>query len=284
MKAVNLLPSEQRGSAKTTAAIVKPEKGTPPFAAFVVLGLLAFAVAAVALSALASNTVKERRTELARVSADASAVKAQASSLQTYADFEGVATQRLSTVRGLAVARFDWERTLADLSRAMPDDVHLRTLDGTTAAGSGSGLRSSVSAPAIQLVGCTASQTSVARLMSRLRNVRGVTRVALAQSQETASAVAPASPGAARPASLCPKGSPPDFDVTMFFERAALPAGATVNAATAAATGATTATTPAAAATPAATASSATPATPAGSTAAAPTTATPTSTQGTSTK
>src|SRR4051812_16794103 len=273
MKAVNLLPSEQRGSAKTTAPTVKPEKGAPPFAAFVLLGVLAFAVAASALGALASNTVKDRRTELARVSADAAAVKGQAAALQTYADFEGVATQRVNTVRGLATARFDWERTLADLSRAMPDDVHLRTLDGTTSAGSGSGLRSSVSAPAIQLVGCTASQTSVARLMSRLRNVRGVTRVALAQSQENQSAAAPAAPGAARPASLCPKGSPPDFDVTMFFERAALPADATVNAASASAT------TPAAPATPAATAA----ATP-GTTAAASGTTPSTSTQETSTK
>src|SRR4051794_6138315 len=108
MKAVNLLPSEQRGSARTTAATAKPEKGTPPFAAFILLGLLAFAVAGSALSALAGNTVKDRRAELAKVTADASAVKARASALQTYADFDGVATQRVSTVRGLAMARFDW--------------------------------------------------------------------------------------------------------------------------------------------------------------------------------
>jgi hypothetical protein len=75
--------------------------------------------------------------------------------------------------------------------------------------------------------------------MSRLRNVRGVTRVALAQSEKAEGATAAPTPGEA---SLCPKGSPPDFDMTMFFERATLPAASTVNA-TAAGTTTTSATT-----------------------------------------
>jgi hypothetical protein len=131
-------------------------------------------------------------------------------------------------VRGLAGSRFEWERTMADLARALPSDVHLRTLVGGTTS-SATSSTSSISAPTIQLTGCTVSQTAVAQLMSRLRNVRGVSRVALTNSAKAADVAGP-SAGAGTEAQLCPKGSPPDFDVTMYFERATKPAGATVNA------------------------------------------------------
>src|SRR3954468_22480090 len=92
MKAVNLLPSEQRGSAKTAAAsAAKPDKGAAPFGAYVVLGALAFAVVATALSVLAGNTIKDRKAELARVTTEAQATQAKATSLQAYADFATLA-------------------------------------------------------------------------------------------------------------------------------------------------------------------------------------------------
>src|SRR4051794_32043511 len=174
MKAVNLLPSEHRGTPKSAATPAKPEKaGTTPFGAYVVLGVLAFAVLATALTVLAGNTIKTRKAELAQVTAEAQATQAKAAALQTYADFASLATQRVSTVKGLAGSRFNWDQALVDLSRALPSDVHLRSLNGGTSA-STSGSTSSISAPSIQLTGCTKDQTSVARLMSRLRNVRGV--------------------------------------------------------------------------------------------------------------
>jgi Tfp pilus assembly protein PilN len=242
MKAVNLLPSEHRGTPKAAAGPAKPEKaGTTPFGAYVVLGVLAFAVAATALTVLAGNTIKTRKAELARVTAEAQATQSKAAALQTYADFTSLATQRISTVKDLADSRFNWDQALVDLSRALPADVHLRTLNGgTTATSSGSG--SSISAPSIQLTGCTKDQVSVARLMARLRNVRGVTRVSLSGSQEAETAAAPAA-DIAETGSLCPKGSPPDFDLTMYFERAAKPAGAAVNSAPTATTPTTAATT-----------------------------------------
>src|SRR3954452_10610787 len=155
MRAVNLLPSEQRGSAKTPAAAAIPAAGGNPFGAYVVLGVLAFAVAALALYTLAGNVIKDRESELARVTQQAERVQAQATSLQAYADFQTLASQRLATVKGLAEARFDWERTLGDLSRALPGDVHLTSLDGSvgasTAGGGGGALRGAVQAPALEL-------------------------------------------------------------------------------------------------------------------------------------
>src|SRR3954451_8978325 len=110
MKAVNLLPSEQRGSAKTTAAAAPSASGGSAFGAYVVLGVLAFAVAAFAMYTLAGNVIKDREAKLARVTQEAAATQAKASALQSYADFKTLATQRLATVKGLAAACFDLER------------------------------------------------------------------------------------------------------------------------------------------------------------------------------
>ena len=231
MKAVNLLPSDQRGSVKTQVVASAPEKPAAApqgsaFGAYVVLGLLAFAVAATAVYVLATNTVNDRKAELARVQRDAADTTARAKALQGFADFQALADQRITTVRGLAESRFDWEQSLRDLSRALPSDVHLKTLKGST-AGNG-GTRGSIQAPALELSGCTTTQASVARLMSRLRNVRGVTRVSLTKSDKDGGGVvstAPSGDGAVAE-SLCPKGQPPAFEMVVFFERAAVSASA----------------------------------------------------------
>jgi hypothetical protein len=66
------------------------------------------------------------------------------------------------------------------------------------------------------MVGCAPSQTDVAQMMSRLRTVQGVTRVALSKSEKPAQA---ATAGSA--VSACGKGTPPSFSVVVFFERSA---------------------------------------------------------------
>jgi hypothetical protein len=78
-----------------------------------------------------------------------------------------------------------------------------------------------VASPTIDLSGCTSNQTSVARLMARLRAVRGVSRVAL-----VSSAKSPDTTGAAGPVvgGLCGKGAKPTFSVSIYFERFGVPA------------------------------------------------------------
>lgn len=253
MKAVNLLPSDQRNAAvKPTAAGPAAKPGpdsNDPFAAFFVLGALAFAVVAVALYVLAGNTVEDRKTELANVTAETQVVQAKVGALQPYADFQQMATQRVATVMQLAGSRFDWEQSLRDVSRALPRNVHLKSVKGSvsnTGASGGSALRSALPAPALELSGCTRGQTQVARLMSRMRAVRGVTRVALAKSDKDATETAVAAPTTGvdgtqfEQGSLCSKGSPPAFEIVLFFERSAVapPASNVPGAAAAAANGA----------------------------------------------
>jgi hypothetical protein len=103
--------------------------------------------------------------------------------------------------------------------------VYLSSLRGTvgngtsSGGGSASGLRGAIgSAPAMELSGCTKSQPAVATLMSRLRNVQGVTRVSLSKSEK----VNAAATGGGTTVGACGKGSPPSFEIVVFFEKAAV--------------------------------------------------------------
>src|SRR5688500_1406411 len=164
MRAVNLLPPDLQSGPKGPAPAVPTGVENSGAGAFVVLGVLAFAVLALAAYVLAGNTVKDRKAELAAATAKSAAVTAQVNQLKPYADFESVANARVQTVKDLANSRFDWEQALRDLSRAVPSDVTIASLKGdlgTASPGGGSSLRGAITAPAITVTGCTYTQTKV---------------------------------------------------------------------------------------------------------------------------
>jgi len=219
MKAVNLLPSDQRGAAKVITPAAAPKAPTgDAFGAYAILGALALVVIAVAAMVLTKNTINDRKAELARVDLQVQSVAREAAALKPYADFKQLADARVQTVQSLATSRFDWEQTLRDLSRALPSDTRLSTFAGKVAGGDASG---GTASPTIDLSGCTGSQTSTAKLMARLRAVRGVTRVSLKSSAKTGGGAATTG---ASGGSLCKKGSAPTFSLTLSFERFNVPA------------------------------------------------------------
>jgi len=228
MRAVNLLTPElrsaQKGPGASRPSVMESSGG---LGAFIVLGVLALCVAGVAGSVLATNVVKERKASLAEVSTKNDATVERAVELKPYADFQTIAQDRASTVKALASARFDWEQSLRDLSRALPSDVYLSSLKGSLGGdgAGGSGLRTAIGSPALELAGCTRNHTAVATLMSRLRNVQGVTRVSLAKSEKATVAAGGATTGP------CGNKAPPSFEIVVFFEKA------TVDSALADATG-----------------------------------------------
>ena len=226
MRAVNLLPPDARGAVRTTTTVASPaELAAGRTGAFAVLAVLALCVVALAAYVLTSNGVKERRAELDRVTTEAATASREAARLRPYADFAARAQERVQTVRDLASSRFDWEQALRDISRAVPADVTLTELAGSISSESGAGneLRSAIAAPAIDLVGCTrGGQRAVALLLSRLRNVEGVTRVSLAKSEKPDTPVARAAAGTGPTG--CGPGRPPTFDAVVFFEHARVPA------------------------------------------------------------
>jgi Tfp pilus assembly protein PilN len=284
MRAVNLLPADLRGAVKAPAPVTPaPEETGSAAGAFVALGALALCVLGLAGYVLTTNSIKQRESDLVALETRHAAVSAEVARLKPYADFQAVAAARIQTVRDLASRRFDWEQSLRDLSRALPEDVSVRQLAGSVAGGSGGGnaLRGAIEAPAIELTGCTADQPSVARMMARLRAVNGVTRVSLANSTKSASdddagAGAVSGSGIAMGCEGRGKSDPADFNVVVFFEHDAAasadPATAPAAPAAAAAGAGTTPTSAPGTAAPAATPTPTAPATePAGSGTSVPT-------------
>ena len=247
MKAINLLPPDLRGapkggSRKAKAAAANDEPGG--IAAFVALGVLAACVAALAAYVLTTNSVKDRQAQLEAVTAEAANTTRRVNQLKPYADFQQMAETRIQTINDLASSRFDWEQSLRDVSRIVPTDVTLTSLTGTIAggaAGGGSTVRSAIASPAVELKGCATNQGDVAQLLSRLRNVDGVTRVSLSKSLKPPMTPAGTPTTAATPGTpiACAGKRPPAFEIVAFFERSKVPASvADITLQTAAASGA----------------------------------------------
>lgn len=263
MRAVNLIPSEAGQGGRGGASI-------GPWALFAVLGLL---LAGVLGYVLTNNQLVDRRAQLATLQTQAHAIQAQADAARPYREFAALAQARVETVRQLGASRFDWHRAFAELAQVMPSDVWLTSLLGTVAPGvsvdgAGSGdtgsLRSALPNPAIELTGCTTGNDEVARLISRLRLMTGVVRVALSSTTKDDSSTGGGGGGGAGGGD-CRYGHAgfPQFGIVVFF--APLPA---VPAPTAPSAAGATAGTPASSAAPAAGASPST--TPAASTTPAP--------------
>ena len=252
MRAVNLVPSEQRGGGNRTGVAV-----------YVFLGVLGAIAVGLAALVLTNNQIDHRRAELTKAQVKATAAEAEAKALKPYSDFATLRKNRVETVESLAKSRFDWPRVLHDLSRAMPHSAWVQSFNGTVTPGAsagggsgGSGLRGALAVPAVELSGCATSQTEVARMMTRLRLIEGVTRVSLGSSQKADSSGGAGSTGAGGSntgqTSGCSSPNWPQFDVVLFFENSipATPSLPTATAATATATAGTTTTgttTPAAA-------------------------------------
>jgi Tfp pilus assembly protein PilN len=229
VRAVDLIPGDLRRAGGAG--------GRSGGGAYVLLGVLAALVGFVALYVLTANSVTARERELTEMRTQATAAQQQADRLRPYRTFAALAQARVSTVRQLGAARFDWHRAFAELSRVIPEDVWLTSLLGTvttgvTVDGGGSGdtsaIRSALPNPAIELTGCTSTQTGVARLISRLRLLDGVVRVSLSSSakpDESGAGAGDAVSGAGSEASAggdksdCRGGRDiPEFGLVVFFE------------------------------------------------------------------
>ena len=187
---------------------------------YVLLGVLACAVALVTLYVMANNSISSRTAQLSNLKTQVAEEQATASRLGEFTKFSQLAQSRVGTVQAIAAARFDWHSALSDLSKVVPANTTLTQLVGTVVPGStvGSGagtgaLRSDITAPAFELSGCTRTQDDVARLMSQLRLINGVTRVTFSNSQETNGATA----GSSGASQGCGANAP-TFSLIVFFE------------------------------------------------------------------
>jgi Tfp pilus assembly protein PilN len=184
VRPVNLIPADQRRGAAR-----RPGQRSS-MAAYAVLGVLGVAVLGVLVYVVTSNQIASKTEDLADIQSESQQQKQVADALRPYGQFADLQRARFSQINTLAANRFNWERPLRQLSRAIPRNVWLLSVTGTEnpgvqigeGGGGSGGLREKTLAPAFTMVGCTYSQHAVARMMTRMRNLDDVTAVRLSKS------------------------------------------------------------------------------------------------------
>jgi Tfp pilus assembly protein PilN len=237
VRAVNLIPSDQRGGSG-------PAAGRSQGGAYAVLVLLAGLAGLALLYGSARHQISSRTAQAASISAQIQQAQASATQLAPYTSFLALREQRKQAVTQLAQSRFDWAQAFHELGRVLPRDTSVSSLEGTVGAGgsssssaaktgaggstgaSGSTVTSATppgSVPVFVLAGCAKNQEVVAQTLNRLRLIEGVSAVTLANSTQAA-----ASGGGG-----CP-GSDPAFSVQITFDP--LPAASATSSSPATAT------------------------------------------------
>ncbi|HUA74198.1 MAG TPA: hypothetical protein VL988_05500 [Solirubrobacteraceae bacterium] len=224
MKAVNLIPSEQRRGAAVGV-------GRSGGAAYILLGALGVLAVLVLLYGMARHQVSDRKAKLASVQAQAQRVQQAATSLSAYTSFQSLRQQRTQAVEQVVDSRFDWAHELHELGRVLPHDASITTLDGSIGAAGAAGAASTPtsggtgsstppgSVPTITLGGCASSQTDVALTLQRLRLIDGVASVSLQSSTKAAGKSSTGATGA-----NCVAGAP-SFTALITFDPLPAPSG-----------------------------------------------------------
>jgi Tfp pilus assembly protein PilN len=210
MKAVNLIPTEQRRVQAT---------GKQSGSAYVVVGALVALLALVGAYVMTANSATDRQNKAAAAKAEADKLEAEVAQQGAYTNFADIKKTRLASVVGVATTRFDWERLMRELSRVMPAGSWLQSTDASLTGDVGAeATTSSTGAPVApmpkaNLVGCTPDQQDVARMMVRMRQIHRVTDVQLNNSSTELGEESDAGAGSC--------GSNYQFDITLSFTQAA---------------------------------------------------------------
>ncbi|HYP47530.1 MAG TPA: PilN domain-containing protein [Thermoleophilaceae bacterium] len=217
MKPVNLLPGEHR----------RVVTSSRPGSAYAVLGVLAVVLGMTVMYVLAGNQVKDSETRAAAAKQEATTAEGKFAQLDAFTDFASIKETRVASVYSVAQSRFDWERLMREVSRVLPKGAWLRTTEATVTPASDDAAPATAtstavaSGPTAQFVGCARSQSDVARLMTRLREMHRVEDVSLNESLQEAPKGAPTLDNcgrlikfdvtveytATRPASEAPRGA-----------------------------------------------------------------------------
>jgi Tfp pilus assembly protein PilN len=251
VRAVNLIPSEQRRGASVGA-------GRSGGAAYAVLALVASLAVLALLYGIAHHQIGSRQAQATELTAKAQQAQAQAAQLAPYTTFVAMRQARIQAVTQLVDSRFDWAHAFHELGRVLPHDASVVSLTGTVGSTSGSGAASSSpsgsksssggsvssatppgTVPVFVISGCAASQSAVAETINRLRLIDGVSTVTLQSSTKATSSGQGA--GGAAGAGGC-ASSAPQYTVLVAFQPLPAAGAGGARASTVAASGASSAT------------------------------------------
>jgi Tfp pilus assembly protein PilN len=200
MKAVNLIPSEQRRGGGVGLA------GRSGGAQYVVVGLVGGLAALALLYGEADHEISAKQAQATKLSAEAARAQSEASKLAPYTSFVAMREERLKDVQELANTRFDWAHVMHELGRVLPTDASLSSVTATvgaatttaaaapapaagaaatsTAASTVTSATPPGSTPTFTIGGCATTQSEVALTMNRLRLMDGVSEVTLQSSSK----------------------------------------------------------------------------------------------------
>jgi Tfp pilus assembly protein PilN len=189
---------------------------------------------------LTQNQISDRKAEVSELQAQLTQAEARSERLSAFGQFAALQKARQDTVSNLAQSRFDWERVLRELAIVAPSDVWLTDVTGSASAGSApSGSTSSgassatagILGPSLQIEGCSDGHEAVASFLAALRDIDGVTRVTVINSdrQDASGGSASTGTGGSSGASAsCPSSqSVSAFQIVMAFDNAPQPGTAT---------------------------------------------------------
>jgi Tfp pilus assembly protein PilN len=164
MRAVNLLPEDQRPGSRWKTAGRGASARRVLGGAGVAAGVLALAFGALTIQQ--RGVVDERRTELHDVEARLVAAKAQALEVQ---QAQAASEARFAALQTLVAQRVVWEDVLRDLARVLPDGVFLQALQATSPSLTGGAAAAPGAVPTgFTVTGSADSQVRVAQVLDRL--------------------------------------------------------------------------------------------------------------------
>jgi Tfp pilus assembly protein PilN len=172
VRPVNLLPQNARPYQAT---------GKGSGGSYVVIGVLAVLVLAVAAYVMTTNKITSRTNQITKANNEATQSQARSVGLQKYAGFSQVAAARVASVGSKAVSRIDYERLLRETARVLPAGVWVNSLDAesnaptdaTTTPSTPAAGTTTPTGPSVHLLGCAKTQDDVATTMVRLRALHG---------------------------------------------------------------------------------------------------------------
>jgi Tfp pilus assembly protein PilN len=157
---------------------------------YILVGVLVLLLVGVTALVLTGNQVSERESEVSRLKHEDAVESARAERLAAYTQFQILHEQRVATVTTLANSRFDWERVMRELALILPRNVWLVGIDASASPGAStgsasgaSGLRGGSPGPALELSGCATGQEAVAGFVTALKDIDGITRVGVQDSE-----------------------------------------------------------------------------------------------------
>jgi Tfp pilus assembly protein PilN len=179
VRPINLLPT------RFQPARASGERPGIGYAAIAILAVLLLMVVGYVVT---NNGINDAHEKTAQAQAEQQVAQAKIGQLQAYGDFATLRTTREAAVKGVAEARFDYERLMREIALVLPHNTYLTQF--SSGAGGAGGTQTTAattsSGPTISVTGCAPSHPGVATALVRMRKLHNVESVDLQSSTKAA--------------------------------------------------------------------------------------------------